>query len=236
MRLVDKHAQFRACLPMRPAHVEEVLFGVKAASGTTNTFPAVPPAPHLLGLGPVDDLQALGLADGHLHGEGDPHVAQVLRPRVEGDALAAAHVLPAGGGRRKESAQCVHGQGAGGFNRCRAEEGVYSWHHSVGSGSGSLGFGGSAASFCLALLKAYWGPQERGGDSVSDRRREEQRYSHRLTTHLGLRPPELGLLGAVHLTVDDQDVGETPDVASLHLYQETSRNQRKLRLGHIFKT
>ena len=65
-----------------------------------------PLAPHLLCLGPAADLQALGLADGHLHGEGDPHVVQVLGPRVEGDALAAAHVLPAG--ERRVPAQSVH--------------------------------------------------------------------------------------------------------------------------------
>lgn len=34
-------------------------------------------------------------------------------------------------------------------------KGSYSKHHSVGMGGGSLGFAGSIASFCMALLNAY---------------------------------------------------------------------------------
>lgn len=37
------------------------------------------------------------------------------------------------------------------------EKGSYSKHHSVGMGGGSLGLAGSIASFCMALLNAYWG-------------------------------------------------------------------------------
>lgn len=41
---------------------------------------------------------------------------------------------------------------------------TYSKHHSVGmGGGGSLGFAGSFASFCMALLKAYCG--ENTGDN-----------------------------------------------------------------------
>lgn len=53
------------------------------------------PPPHLLSFGPAADLQSLALTDGHLESEGDPDVSQILGPRVDGEALHAAHILPA---------------------------------------------------------------------------------------------------------------------------------------------
>ncbi len=49
---------------------------------------------HLLSFRPAADLQSLTFADGHLESERDPDVSQILRPRVEGEALHAAHLLP----------------------------------------------------------------------------------------------------------------------------------------------
>lgn len=53
-------------------------------------FPA-----HLLSFGPAADFQPLTLADGHLERDGDPHVSKILCPRIEGEALHAADLLPA---------------------------------------------------------------------------------------------------------------------------------------------
>lgn len=81
-------------------------------------------------------------------------------------------------------------------------------------GGGSLGFAGSVFSFWTALLKAYWEvktmtqilfPSHRSPPNTSG------------DVYLSLDPPKLRLLSAVHLTVDDQDVGEAADVSGLHL-------------------
>lgn len=50
---------------------------------------------HLFCFRPAADLQTLTFADGHLETERNPDMAQVLHPRVEGEALRAAHLLAA---------------------------------------------------------------------------------------------------------------------------------------------
>lgn len=50
---------------------------------------------HLLPLRPAADLQTLTFTDGHLETERNPDMAQVLHPRVKGEALYAAHLLAA---------------------------------------------------------------------------------------------------------------------------------------------
>lgn len=52
---------------------------------------------HLLSFRPAADFQSLAFADGHLETQGDPHVSQILRSRVKGDALHTANALPAAG-------------------------------------------------------------------------------------------------------------------------------------------
>lgn len=111
------------------------------------------PRTHLLPLGPAADLQTLTFADGHLEAERDPDVAQVLHPRVEGDALHAANVLPAEGVRGREGERGRYHTVAV-LEVCNINA-SYSRHHSVGMGGGSLGLEGSVASFWTALLKAY---------------------------------------------------------------------------------
>lgn len=61
-----------------------------------NGFPAGSSRPaHLLSFRPAADLQPLTLADGHLERDGDPDVSKILCPRIEGEALHAADLLPA---------------------------------------------------------------------------------------------------------------------------------------------
>lgn len=50
---------------------------------------------HLLSFRPAADLQPLTLADGHLERDGDPDMSEILCPRIEGEALYAADLLPA---------------------------------------------------------------------------------------------------------------------------------------------
>jgi len=52
-------------------------------------------------------------------------------------------------------------------------------------------------------------------------------------THLRLNPPELRLLGAVHLTVDHQHVREAPDVPRLHL-QVAPKKQSYCYFTHVY--
>lgn len=91
----------------------------------------------------------------------------------------------------------------------------YSRHHSLGMGGGSLGFAGSVACFCTALLKAYCEEIRHNNDQMVF-----FYYSQPTSignVYLSLHPPKLRLFSTVHLTVDDQDIGKTSDVASLHL-------------------
>lgn len=48
---------------------------------------------HLFSLRPAVYLQTLIFTDGHLEAERNPDVAQILHPRIEGEALHAAHLL-----------------------------------------------------------------------------------------------------------------------------------------------
>lgn len=89
-------------------------------------------------------------------------------------------------------------------------------------GGGSLGFGGSIFSFCTALLKAY----------CEDKRHNDDQmvlfcflllFAVDGDVYLSLDLPKLRFFSTVHLTVDDQDVGEASDVASLHLQRSRTR-------------
>lgn len=84
-------------------------------------------------------------------------------------------------------------------------------------GGGSLGFAGSIASFCMALLKAYCEERQKAmakwifGFLVS--REDKPQY----ITHLLLNLPELRLFSTVHLAVDNENVWQASNVARLHL-------------------
>lgn len=84
-------------------------------------------------------------------------------------------------------------------------------------GGGSLGFTGSAFSFWTALLKAYWEENQRNDDQNILFYPLRSPPNTNSDVYLSLDPPKLRLFSTVHLTVDDQDVGEASDVASLHL-------------------
>lgn len=49
---------------------------------------------HLLSLWPAADLQTLGLTDGHLQAQRDPHMLQVLCLGVKGQTLHIGQVIP----------------------------------------------------------------------------------------------------------------------------------------------
>lgn len=83
-------------------------------------------------------------------------------------------------------------------------------------GGGSLGFAGSIASFCMALLSAYCEENQRTTTWFNFSKCVLVQTTMRVT-YLGLDLPKFSLFGAVHLTVDDQDVRQTSDVARLHL-------------------
>ncbi len=102
--------------------------------------------PHLLSLHAAD-LQALGLTDAHLQTERDPHVPHVLRLSVKGQTLHAAQLFPV---QYIYIIIILYKT----YRQMRFyNQHTYSKHHSVGKGS--LGLGGSAASFFRALLYAY---------------------------------------------------------------------------------
>lgn len=50
---------------------------------------------HLFCFWPAADLQTLTFTDGHLETERNPDMAQVLHPRIKGEALHAAQLLAA---------------------------------------------------------------------------------------------------------------------------------------------
>lgn len=92
----------------------------------------------------------------------------------------------------------------------------YSRHHSEGMGGGSLGFAGSVDSFWAALLKAYCEEIQQNNDQMVFFFCFSQPTSIG-NLYLSLNLPKLRLFSTVHLTVDDQDIREASDVASLHL-------------------
>lgn len=107
-------------------------------------------------------------------------------------------------------------------------------------GGGSLGFTGSVASFCAALLKAYCEERNTTGTQLC-LFLFRSRPSSAANAYLRLNPPKLRLFGAVHLTVDDQDIGEAADVASLHLKRRKNaqfypRMQRRCRAPPVALT
>lgn len=80
-------------------------------------------------------------------------------------------------------------------------------------GGGSFCFAGSIASLCMALLNAYCKENKNKNSTIE----HFKVYSCQEVDYLCLDLPELGLFSTVHLTVDDQNIWQTSNVACLQL-------------------
>lgn len=115
------------------------------------------------------------------------------------------------------------------------KKGSHSKHHSVGMGGGSLGFAGSIASFCMALLNAYCEKKTKTKSVLWVYSRQEENETKTSVNYLRLNLPEFSLFSAVHLTVDDQNVWQTSNVACLQLqWHKKNKKQHALTLeSHV---